>query len=214
LFTTTIFSGSRFVAIVASSGIDIWKPPSPTSAITSLSGFAICAPIAAGTLNPIEPSPPEVSHRRGWLKRMNCAAHIWCWPTSVVTMASPLEIRSTSNITCCGLISFTESAGLSGCSSFQVRICRHQARRPSLLRADISGAISSSTFTTLRSTRLASPTMGRSGARFLPISAGSMSMWITLACGAKAASRPVTRSSKRTPTAISRSAAVIAMFAA
>ena len=31
--------------------------------------------------------PPELIHRRGSLKRMSCAAHIWCWPTSVVTMA-------------------------------------------------------------------------------------------------------------------------------
>ena len=46
-------------------------------------------------------------------------------------------------------------------------------------------------------------TTGTSGARFLPISAGSMSTWMTLACGAKAASRPVTRSSKRTPSATS-----------
>ena len=53
------------------------------------------------------------------------------------------------------------------------------------------------------------PRSGTSGVRFLPISAGSISTWITLACGAKAARRPVTRSSKRTPSAISRSAFVM-----
>ena len=39
---------------------------------------------------------------------MNCAAHIWCWPTSEVTMASPPERRSISSIRCCGLISASE----------------------------------------------------------------------------------------------------------
>ena len=41
----------------------------------------------------MEPRPPEVSQRRGESNLMNCAAHIWCWPTSVVTMASPPEMR-------------------------------------------------------------------------------------------------------------------------
>jgi hypothetical protein len=44
-----------------------------------------------------------------------------------------------------------------------------------------------------------------SASRFLEISAGSMSMWMTFAPGAKASSLPVTRSSKRAPTVISRS---------
>ena len=43
------------------------------------------------------------------------------------------------------------------------------------------------------------------GVTFLPISAGSTSAWITLACGANALSLPVTRSSKRAPMAMSRS---------
>ena len=77
----------------------------------------------------MEPRPPELIHRRGSLKRMNCAAHIWCWPTSVVTMALPPERRSISAIRCCGLISVSESTACSGCSSFQARICSHQARR-------------------------------------------------------------------------------------
>ena len=89
-------------------------------------------------------------------------------------------------------------------------ICCHQARRaalsvsPSARASSLRGACSA-----CASTRLTSPTMGTSGARFLPISAGSISTWITLACGAKAASRPVTRSSKRTPSAISRSASLM-----
>ena len=59
----------------------------------------------------------------------------------------------------------------------------------------------------------ASPTMGTCGSRILPISAGSMSMWITLACGANSESLPVTRSEKRAPTQVSRSHSVMAMLA-
>ena len=50
--------------------------------------------------------------------------------------------------------------------------------------------------------------------RFLSISAGSTSMWITFAPGANVSSLPVTRSSKRDPQAISRSARFSAQFAA
>ena len=77
----------------------------------------------------MEPRPPELIHSRGSLKRMNCAAHIWCWPTSEVTIAWPPERRSISAIRCCGLISVSEITGVSGCSSFQSRICAHHARR-------------------------------------------------------------------------------------
>ncbi len=54
-------------------------------------------------------------------------------------------------------------------------------------------------------TSLASPTIGTSAVRFLEISAGSMSAWITSASGAKVSRRPVTRSSKRAPSVMSRS---------
>ena len=52
-------------AIVASSGIVIWKPPSPATTQTSFSGHAIFAPMAAGSANPIVPRPPEVISERG-----------------------------------------------------------------------------------------------------------------------------------------------------
>ena len=58
------------------------------------------------------------------------------------------------------------------------------------------------------------PTIGIWASRFLPISAGSTSMWITFAPGANASSWPVTRSSKRAPQAISRSQRFIAQLAA
>ena len=54
-------------------------------------------------------------------------------------------------------------------------------------------------------TSRASPTIGTSACRFLPISAGSMSAWMTLACGANESRLPVTRSSKRAPRLMIRS---------
>ena len=54
-------------------------------------------------------------------------------------------------------------------------------------------------------TSRASPTIGTSAGRFLPISAGSMSAWTIFASGAKVERSPVTRSSNRAPRAISRS---------
>ena len=97
--------------------------------------------------------------------------------------------------------------GRSGCSSFQSRICCHQARaRPRRSSLAARRAVPAAACSASARTRFTSPTIGTSGVRFLPISAGSISTWMTLACGAKAARRPVTRSSKRTPRAISRSA--------
>ena len=48
-------------------------------------------------------------------------------------------------------------------------------------------------------TRRQSPTIGTSGRRTLPSSAGSMSTWMILASGANASTLPVIRSSKRLP---------------
>ena len=59
-----------------------------------------------------------------------------------------------------------------------------------------------------------SPTIGTSAMRFLEISAGSMSAWMTLAFGANVDSWPVTRSSKRAPRVMSRSAFCSAVTAA
>ena len=67
----------------------IWKHPSPSIAITRRSGRPAAAPSAAGTANPIVPSPPEFIHVRGSVNRQNCDAHIWCWPTPATTIASP-----------------------------------------------------------------------------------------------------------------------------
>jgi hypothetical protein len=63
---------------VASSWHVIWKQPSPSIAMTRLSGRPAAAPSAAGTAKPIVPRPPELIHVRGWLNFQNCEAHIWC----------------------------------------------------------------------------------------------------------------------------------------
>jgi hypothetical protein len=86
------FARTLWICAVASSLWVIWKPPSPTTAQTFLRGFANAAPIAAGQPKPIVPAPPLEIQWRFVLARQNCAAHIWCWPTSVVTIASPWVI--------------------------------------------------------------------------------------------------------------------------
>ena len=62
-------------------------------------------------------------------------------------------------------------------------------------------------------TRRQSPTIGTSGLRTLPCSAGSMSTWMTFASGANVDTLPVMRSSKRAPSVISRSLRCIAVIA-
>ncbi len=55
-------------------------------------------------------------------------------------------------------------------------------------------------------TSFRSPTIGMSAVRILEISAGSMSTWMTAAWRAKVSGLPVTRSSKRAPRVMIRSA--------
>ena len=76
-------------AHVASSCMFICTEPSPAMQTTVSSGQPTFAPIAAGRPKPIVPRPPELIQRRGSVKWKYCAVHIWCWPTSVVTIASP-----------------------------------------------------------------------------------------------------------------------------
>ena len=63
------------------------------------------------------------------------------------------------------------------------------------------------------STLLQSPTIGTSTLMFFEIDDGSTSMWMISALGAKASTRPVTRSSKRAPIATRQSEWCTAMFA-
>ena len=63
-------------------------------------------------------------------------------------------------------------------------------------------------------TSFASPTIGTSATRFFAISAGSMSACTMIASGANVSRRPVTRSSKRAPSAMIRSVCCSAPTAA
>ena len=73
-----VIKGIFSVLEVASSCAVIWKHPSPSIAITRRSGCPAAAPSAAGTANPIVPSPPELIQVLGFSKDQNCEAHIWC----------------------------------------------------------------------------------------------------------------------------------------
>ena len=114
-------------------------------------------------------------------------------------------------MTVCGLIGPS-----SGCSkpresfSRHSLICSHQSFNASASGEPSRRAISSSS---CLSTSPTSPTIGRCAWIFFEMDEGSTSMWITCASGAKASSLPVTRSSKRAPTAISRSQWETAIFA-
>src|SRR5919106_1253773 len=72
---------------------------------TVSSGQPTFAPIAAGRPKPIVPRPPELIQRRGLAKWKYWAVHIWCWPTSEVTIASPPVASYIASIMYCGLIS-------------------------------------------------------------------------------------------------------------
>jgi hypothetical protein len=61
-------------ATVASSGIDIWNPPSlPREHQLIRLGNASRWPTAAEAHRA---EPAELIHKRGWLNRINCAAHL------------------------------------------------------------------------------------------------------------------------------------------
>ena len=85
MFSSTILMGRSQATAVAISWMFIWMLPSPENTMTSRSGKANWAPIAAGSPKPMVPSPPEVIIDRGFEKPYHWAAHIWCWPTSVTT---------------------------------------------------------------------------------------------------------------------------------
>ena len=98
-----VTNGMPSAVEVASSWLVIWKQPSPSIAITRRSGRPAFAPSAAGTANPIVPSPPEFTQVRGSVNRQNCDAHIWCWPTPATTIASPFVCSYRRSMQNCGL---------------------------------------------------------------------------------------------------------------
>src|SRR2546425_9269293 len=104
LFRLTILIGSRYCLQVESTCRHIWIDDSPVTQDTVAPGLAGCTPIAAGRPKPIVPRPPELIQRRGSSNLKNCAPHIWCWPTSEVTKASPLVTSYNFSSTNCGLM--------------------------------------------------------------------------------------------------------------
>ena len=148
------------------------------------------------------PAPPEDIQCRFLVVRQNCAAHIWCWPTSVVMMQSRPPSLSRRSSTCCARRP-PFLAYFSGYDLRQVAICFSHSPESHL---STSGSRSSIT-------RRASPSRLTSGRTILLNSAGSMSMWILAASGQNSDSLPVMRSSQRAPMAMIRSQWVTALLA-
>ena len=149
------------------------------------------------------------------LKWKYWAAHIWCWPTPVVTMVSsswprslddlpePLDgvlrqdgvvaVGVAQRLRLAPVLDLLNPVGeLAGCAAPAGRVLVQH------LAPGLAGRGSTS------------PTMGTWATLFLLISDGSMSMWTILPCLANSLTLPVTRSSKRTPRASSRSASLMA----
>mmetsp|Transcript_11911 Transcript_11911/g.33561 ORF Transcript_11911/g.33561 Transcript_11911/m.33561 type:complete len:301 (+) Transcript_11911:382-1284(+) len=215
LLRTMIFTSRSCAVSVASSCGFIMKEPSPSMSTTvslgrpSFPSNAAAQPSADGRPKPIEPRPPEVTHRRTLLNLYHWALHIWCCPTPVEMMASPFVSRCRVSMAICGRM---RSPLLSYAMGLSSRLAATMARHGAYWSR--SGAAS------VRSTRFRAPNEDlaslhteMSTTLFLPISAASMSMCTILDLGAKAASLPVTRSSKRTPTAMSRSLSSTAKLA-
>ncbi len=166
------------------------------------------------------PSPPLVIQRFGRSNWKCWAAHIWCWPTSVVMNVSRPSARPVSWVisysrrtACCGLM-----------MPPRARVCvkRRQstARQPSISsHQSASGAVcgrvssASHALSSASSTTPASPITGTSTRTFLLMLDGSMSTWIFRLSGLNAASLPVTRSSNRAPTFSITSQPCMARFA-
>src|ERR671921_2945821 len=96
--------GMRYCLQVESSCRHIWIDDSPVTQATVAPGLARYTPIAAGSPKPMVPRPPELIQRRGSGKWKYCAAHIWCWPTSEVTIALPPVASYIASIMYWGLI--------------------------------------------------------------------------------------------------------------
>src|SRR6266702_4679010 len=90
--------------------------------IAIFTGILYSAPVAAGTPKPIVPRPPEEIMLRGWLQRMNCAAHIWCWPTPVAKIALPLVALLMAAMMAWGLVFSVSSRYVNGNFFFHASI--------------------------------------------------------------------------------------------
>jgi len=124
--STKILTGRRYCEAVPSSWMFIWIEASPAMSITSASG---CADLHAdrGGQAVAHRAEPARGQPAGWApsKWKCCAAHIWCWPTSVVIDRITVlgQLRSSRSTAYCGLI-----------ASLSVRIASRllRARQPSI----------------------------------------------------------------------------------
>ena len=206
LLITATLIGMPSSAQVASSWLVIWKQPSPSIAQTVLSGRADLGahrgrngephgaeaagvqPVAAASRNGGTARPTSGAGRRPRCRwrpgRRSCRS---ARSRTAGTASRPRVRRTPSGY-------FARTSLAAGDARRRTTGCGRRSRsRPA------SAAIRSAM------TSLQSPTIGTSAARFLPISAGSMSAWITFASGANESSLPVTRSSNRAPRQMSRS---------
>ena len=146
------------------------------------------------------PSPPEVIQRLGFSKPRYCAAHIWCWPTSVeIRTSSRCWVSSCRRLSACwGRISASPFSCVKPRQSTPRHwlICSHQ---PLSSPASMFSAFERHNRIMSSSTCPASPTIGISTTTFLLIDEGSISTWILVELGENSSSLPVMRSSKRAP---------------
>ena len=155
--------------------------------------------MAAGRPKPIVPRPLLERNVRGLVNLKYWAAHIWCWPTPTVMTGSQVVrelpqladrvLRQDAGEAFVVVERFVSSSTC--CIARPRRRCRPAARRSCSARR-------ARYFTSLQT--------GMWAGLFLLISEASMSMWTILPCLANSSTLPVTRSSKRTPSASSRSA--------
>ena len=190
---TSTFTGTRLMAAVAISWLFIWNDPSPATHTTVL----VRAPDGrADGRREAEAHGAQAARGEEACAAPRastcCAAHIWCCPTSVTTTLA------------CGVqplgkllhapVSGTISSGRLPHVGMVERDsgARHSATwlepRPRWL--GLGARLLQARPRCVASTPLRSPTMGICTSRTLPISAGSMSMWTTSACGANSSSLP------------------------
>ena len=142
---------------------------------------------------------------------MYCAAHIWCWPTSVVMYLSIFEvIFSSLSIAYWGLINSPACLYAKHFTFFHSLILLHHFF---MLVFWVSLPPFSQVLMISFKAISISETIGTSTCIFLFIEEGSISICILYEFGLKASVRPVILSSKRAPIQIKTSQSCMAMFA-
>lgn len=206
LFRRTTVTGRSSAMDVATSCMTIWNPPSPVTAMTFLSGRAAFAPMAAGRPYPMVPNVPEESSWRGRSMSRKCIAHIWFWPTSVVTMVSSSMTLLSSCMTAWGLMGTASGQGSQ----------QHLPLASPALAVQSPEPPDCPSLSRIRRSPLAqSHRRFALGCPCFPNSVASMSMWTTRPHGSPILLlAPYVLSENLLPTAITRSASFIMVRAA